>query len=144
MGKAGDVQHLCCSPLPLAEKRLLHRPLRRLLGHHLGAQASGVAGHGGCGGLGDRCGGGADGGEAEAQVVGPAASEDALGGGGGGQADGVDRAAAEGEEGRERREDRARVRDGNSEEDLGRAALREPLQNEQVSSSTELRVTMQS
>ena len=144
MGKAGDMHAAFASltphfPIPLPEKRLFHRPLRRLLGHHLGAQASGVAGGGvSCG---DR---GSDGGEAEAQVVEPAESEEALwgGGGGGGQAHGMDRAAAEGEgeEGGERREDRAGLRDGNSEEGLGRAPLRELLQNEQV--TTELRETM--
>ena len=140
MGKAGDMHAAFASltpHFPLPEKRLLHRPLRRLLGHHLGAQASGVAGGGvSCG---DR---GSDGGEAEAQVVEPAESEEAFGGGGGGQAYGMDRAAAEGEgeEGGERREDRAGLRDGNSEEGLGRAPLRELLQNEQV--TTELRVAM--
>ena len=45
---------------------------------------------------------GSDGGEAEAQVVEPAASDEAIEGGG--QAHGMDRAAAEGEEGRERQQ----------------------------------------
>ena len=79
---------------------------------------------------GARDGGAAGGGEAAAPLGEPAARVEAVRGG---PADGVDPGPAA--EGEELGEDREGLRDGNPEEDVGRAALGELPQDEQVTRS---------